>query len=71
MFLLDIEEGYGIDKVKELLDGYEGILIVYCKLGGCFIKVLFLFKEAGIEGINVKGGIIVWSWEVDFSVIEY
>jgi adenylyltransferase/sulfurtransferase len=28
-------------------------------------------KEAGIEGINVKGGITAWSEEVDPSVPQY
>ncbi|AGF52126.1 molybdopterin biosynthesis MoeB protein [Synechocystis sp. PCC 6803] len=69
--LPDIEEGHGIDKVKELLDGHEGILIAHCKLGGRSTKALSLLKEAGIEGINVKGGITAWSREVDPSVTEY
>lgn len=46
-------------KVKELINGY--CLIVYCKMGGRLVKVLGIFKENGIEGINFKGGIIVWS----------
>lgn len=43
-------------------------LIVYCKMGGRLVKVLGIFKEYGIEGINFKGGIIVWSKEIDFFV---
>ncbi|MEB3229245.1 MAG: molybdopterin-synthase adenylyltransferase MoeB [Synechocystis sp.] len=69
--LPDIEAGHGIDKVKELLDGHEGILIAHCKMGGRSSKALSLLKEAGIEGINVKGGISAWSQEVDPSVTQY
>jgi adenylyltransferase/sulfurtransferase len=69
--LPDIEAGHGIDKVKELLDGHEGILIAHCKMGGRSSKALSLLKEVGIEGINVKGGISAWSQEVDPSVTQY
>jgi adenylyltransferase/sulfurtransferase len=69
--LPDIEAGHGIDKVKELLDGHEGILIAHCKMGGRSSKALSLLKEVGIEGINVKGGIAAWSEEVDPSVTRY
>jgi adenylyltransferase/sulfurtransferase len=35
-------------------------------------KALGILKEkAGIEGTNVKGGILAWSREVDASVPEY
>lgn len=69
--LPDIEAGHGIEKVKELLEGHEGILIAHCKMGGRSSKALSLLKEAGIEGINVKGGINAWSEEVDPSVTRY
>jgi adenylyltransferase/sulfurtransferase len=67
--LPDIEDGEGVDKVKELLNGHR--LIAHCKMGGRSAKALGILKEAGIEGINVKGGITAWSREVDSSVPEY
>jgi len=67
--LPDIENGKGVEKVKELLNGHR--LIAHCKLGGRSAKALGILKEAGIEGINVKGGISAWSKEVDPSVPEY
>ncbi len=67
--LADIENGKGVEKVKELLNGHR--LIAHCKLGGRSAKALGILKEAGIEGINVKGGISAWSKEVDPSVPEY
>ncbi|MDP8965158.1 MAG: molybdopterin-synthase adenylyltransferase MoeB [Cyanobacteriota bacterium] len=67
--LADIENGKGVEKVKELLNGHR--LIAHCKLGGRSAKALGILKESGIEGINVKGGISAWSKEVDPSVPEY
>jgi adenylyltransferase/sulfurtransferase len=40
-------------------------------MGGRSAKALGILKEAGIEGINVKGGITAWSKEIDPSVPEY
>jgi adenylyltransferase/sulfurtransferase len=40
-------------------------------MGGRSAKALSILKEAGIEGINIKGGITAWSREVDPSVPEY
>jgi sulfur-carrier protein adenylyltransferase/sulfurtransferase len=67
--LPDIENGKGVEKVKELLNGHR--LIAHCKMGGRSAKALGILKEAGIEGINVKGGITAWSQEVDPSVPQY
>lgn len=67
--LPDIEHGQGVAKVKELLNGHR--LIAHCKMGGRSAKALGILKEAGIEGINVKGGITAWSQEVDSSVPQY
>jgi adenylyltransferase/sulfurtransferase len=67
--LPEIENGKGVEKVKQLLNGHR--LIAHCKLGGRSAKALGILKEAGIEGINVKGGISAWSKEVDPSVPEY
>ncbi len=67
--LPDIENGSGVDKVKELLNGHR--LIAHCKMGGRSAKALSILKQAGIEGTNVKGGITAWSREVDASVPEY
>jgi adenylyltransferase/sulfurtransferase len=67
--LPDIENGAGVTKVKEILNGHR--LIAHCKLGGRSAKALAILKEAGIEGTNVKGGINAWSKEIDPSVPEY
>ncbi|MBV9389766.1 MAG: molybdopterin-synthase adenylyltransferase MoeB [Chroococcidiopsidaceae cyanobacterium CP_BM_ER_R8_30] len=67
--LPDIERGEGINQVKELLNGHR--LIAHCKMGGRSAKALSILKEAGIEGTNLKGGILAWSREIDPSVPEY
>jgi len=67
--LPDIEQGKGIDQVKSLLNGHK--LIVHCKSGMRSAKALGILQEAGIEGINVKGGILAWSKEIDPSVPQY
>ena len=46
-------------------------MIAHCKLGGRSAKALAILKEAGIEGINVKGGISAWSQEIDSNVPQY
>ncbi|MEM9163522.1 MAG: molybdopterin-synthase adenylyltransferase MoeB, partial [Cyanobacteria bacterium P01_F01_bin.4] len=67
--LPDIENGAGVEKVRDLLNGHK--LIAHCKMGGRSAKALGILKAAGIEGTNVKGGILAWSREVDPSVPEY
>jgi adenylyltransferase/sulfurtransferase len=67
--LSEIENGQGVEKVKELLNGHR--LIAHCKFGSRSTKALGILKDAGIEGTNVKGGISAWSKEVDPSVPEY
>ena len=67
--LPDIEQGVGVDKVKSLVNGSR--LIAHCKMGGRSAKALAILKDAGVEGTNVKGGILAWSREIDPSVPEY
>lgn len=67
--LSEIEGGPGVEKVRELLNGHK--LLVHCKSGVRSAKALGFLREAGIEGSNVKGGILAWSREVDASVPQY
>ncbi|MDF5709805.1 MAG: molybdopterin-synthase adenylyltransferase MoeB [Nostoc sp. S4] len=67
--LPEIENGNGVARVKEILNGHH--LIAHCKMGGRSAKALAILKEAGIVGTNVKGGITAWSREIDSSVPEY
>ncbi|MEL6764227.1 MAG: molybdopterin-synthase adenylyltransferase MoeB [Cyanobacteria bacterium J06607_6] len=65
----EIENGDGVLKLKGMLNGHK--LVAHCKMGGRSAKALTILKEAGIEGTNVKGGILAWSREIDSSVPEY
>jgi sulfur-carrier protein adenylyltransferase/sulfurtransferase len=67
--LPDIEDGDGVSKVKELLNGHR--LVVHCKSGMRSAKAIAILKNAGIEGTNVKGGILDWSQAIDPSVPSY
>ncbi|NJL83318.1 MAG: molybdopterin-synthase adenylyltransferase MoeB [Chloroflexaceae bacterium] len=67
--LPDIESGAGVEKIRTLASGDR--LIAHCKMGGRSAKALGILKDAGIEGTNLKGGILAWSREVDASVPEY
>lgn len=68
--LPDIEAGTAIAKVQELAAGKR--LIVHCKMGGRSAKAIGILQNHGITGgINVKGGILAWSDEVDNSVPKY
>jgi len=67
--LPDIENGNGVDQVRALMGDRK--LVVHCKMGGRSLKALGILKQAGINGINVKGGINAWSEEIDSSVPKY
>jgi sulfur-carrier protein adenylyltransferase/sulfurtransferase len=67
--LPDIENGDGISRVKELANGHR--LVVHCKSGMRSAKALGILKDAGVEGTNVKGGILAWSQEIDSSIPSY
>jgi len=47
--------------------------VVHCKMGGRSARAIDALKRSGFTGrlINLKGGIIGWSNEVDPSVAKY
>jgi sulfur-carrier protein adenylyltransferase/sulfurtransferase len=47
--------------------------VVHCKMGGRSAKAIEALKRSGFSGslMNLKGGIIAWSNEVDPSVAKY
>jgi sulfur-carrier protein adenylyltransferase/sulfurtransferase len=67
--LPEIENGNGVTKVKELVNGHQ--LYVHCKMGGRSAKALQILADAGVGGTNVKGGITAWSQDVDPNVPTY
>ncbi|MEM9568496.1 MAG: molybdopterin-synthase adenylyltransferase MoeB [Cyanobacteria bacterium P01_E01_bin.34] len=67
--LSDIENGDGIDRVRELTNGSE--LIVHCKSGMRSMKALKALQSAGIKGKNLKGGILAWGDAYDPTIPRY
>ena len=47
--------------------------VVHCKMGGRSARAIDALKRSGFEGnlVNLKGGIIAWSNEVDPTVPKY
>ncbi|MEM9535481.1 MAG: molybdopterin-synthase adenylyltransferase MoeB [Cyanobacteria bacterium P01_A01_bin.3] len=67
--LSDIENGDGVDRVRELTNGSE--LIVHCKSGMRSMKALKALQTAGIKGKNLKGGILAWGDAYDPTIPRY
>jgi adenylyltransferase/sulfurtransferase len=47
--------------------------VVHCKMGGRSARAIEALKQSGFQGklVNLKGGILRWSDEVDPSVPKY
>ncbi len=68
--LPELEQGAGLEKLNQIWGDQE--LVVHCKSGVRSLKALHLIKEkTGRVGMNVKGGILAWSREIDPSVPQY
>ena len=64
-----IESGAAVEKVRAMAAGRR--LYAHCKIGVRSAKALIALKRAGIEGVNVEGGIDAWTAEVDTSLNRY
>jgi adenylyltransferase/sulfurtransferase len=67
--LPEIEQGSGIDRVRQVLNGSE--LIIHCKSGMRSAKAVEILRKAGIEGKNLVGGILAWGDAFDPSIPRY
>ncbi|MEN9225603.1 MAG: molybdopterin-synthase adenylyltransferase MoeB [Thermostichus sp. HHBFW_bins_43] len=67
--LPQIENGDGVAQVRQLVNGSE--LIVHCKSGVRSAKALAILQAAGIQGKNLKGGILAWAEAYDPSIPKY
>jgi adenylyltransferase/sulfurtransferase len=45
--------------------------VVHCKMGGRSAQAVELMRQAGLEAVNVKGGITAWANEIDPSMPTY
>ena len=70
-------EGATLIPLGELQKRYEELdpsrdLVVFCKIGGRSAKAVSFLKEHGFpQAINLKGGILAWSDQVDPSQPRY
>lgn len=68
---IHIPLGQVINRMSEIDPNRE--TVVHCKMGGRSARAIAALKQAGFTGnlINLKGGIIAWSNDVDPSVPKY
>ena len=68
---IHIPLGQVINRMSEIDPNRETVL--HCKMGGRSARAIAALKQAGFTGhlINLKGGIIAWSNDVDPSVPKY
>lgn len=68
---MHIPLGQVINRMGEIDSNRE--TVVHCKMGGRSARAIDALKRSGFSGhlINLKGGIIAWSNEVDPSVPKY
>jgi adenylyltransferase/sulfurtransferase len=68
---IHIPLGQIINRMAEIDPARE--TIVHCKMGGRSARAIMALKQSGFAGnlINLKGGIIAWSNEVDPTVPKY
>ena len=64
-----IESGEALEKIRAMASGRH--LYAHCKMGVRSAKALIALRRAGIEGINVEGGIDAWTAEVDPGLNRY
>ena len=60
-----------VNRMGEIDPGRETVM--HCKMGGRSARAIDALKRSGFAGklVNLKGGIIAWSNEVDPSVPKY
>jgi len=68
---IHIPVGQILNRMNEIDPSRE--TVVHCKMGGRSARAIEALKHSGFQGklINLKGGIIRWSDEVDPSVPKY
>lgn len=49
----------------------EGQIIVHCKVGARSAQAVRMLREAGIDAVNLAGGIDAWRRQVDPELVDY
>ena len=62
-----------LDRIRagEPVPGAEGRVYVYCKVGGRSAEAVGLLRGRGVDAVNVEGGVLAWSRDVDPDVPWY
>jgi molybdopterin/thiamine biosynthesis adenylyltransferase/rhodanese-related sulfurtransferase len=62
-----------MDRVRggDRVPGAAGRVYVYCKVGGRSAEAVDLLRGRGVDAVDVAGGVLAWSREVDPSVPLY
>jgi molybdopterin/thiamine biosynthesis adenylyltransferase/rhodanese-related sulfurtransferase len=55
----------------EAVPGSDGRVYVYCKVGGRSAEAVDLLRARGVDAVDVEGGVLAWSRDVDPSVPTY
>jgi adenylyltransferase/sulfurtransferase len=68
---IHIPVGQILNRMNEIDPNRE--TVVHCKMGGRSARAIEALKHSGFQGklVNLKGGILRWSDEVDPSVPKY
>ena len=68
---IHIPLGQVFNRMSEIDSGRETVM--YCKMGGRSARAIEALQRSGFKGklVNLKGGILRWSDEVDPSVPKY
>ncbi|MEM1042077.1 MAG: molybdopterin-synthase adenylyltransferase MoeB [Bacteroidota bacterium] len=60
------------NRLEEIEEHREESFVVHCRSGGRSAKAVQMLREAGFEGaVNLKGGVLAWSDEIDPSMPKY
>ncbi len=62
-----------LDRVRggDAVPGSDGRVYVYCKVGGRSAEAVDLLRGRGVDAVDVEGGVLAWSRQVDPSVPTY
>ena len=66
-------EHWPLDRVRSggPVPGDGGRVYVVCKVGSRSGEAVDLLRARGVDAVNVEGGVLAWSREVDPSVPTY
>jgi adenylyltransferase/sulfurtransferase len=59
------------DRLDELEDHKDEEIVVHCRSGGRSAKAVDLLRQQGFNAVNLEGGTLAWSEEIDDSVPTY